>query len=304
MRLITKRTLLYTEMITTGALLDGGRVDQLEYDEVEHPIALQLGGDDPKALAACAQLGEERGYDEINLNVGCPSDRVRNGRFGACLMARPDVVAAGVAAMREAVSIPVTVKHRIGIDHLDRYEDMANFVDVVSRVGANRFSVHARKAWLQGLSPKQNRTVPPLRYADVYRLKKEFPQLMIEINGGITSLAALAEHLEQVDAAMIGRAAADDPMLFATIDRDVYGEEVEPVTSEEVAHALVEDVDRLVRSGERAYRLLRHIPNLFKGVRGARRWRRHLAEAGTRPGADGRVILDAMEWLQTGERQD
>ena len=179
MRVITKRTLLYTEMITTGALLDGGRVDQLEYDEVEHPIALQLGGDDPKALAACAQLGEERGYDEINLNVGCPSDRVRNGRFGACLMARPDVVAAGVAAMREAVSIPVTVKHRIGIDDLDRYEDMANFVEVVSRVGADRFSVHARKAWLQGLSPKQNRTVPPLRYADVYRLKKEFPQLMI-----------------------------------------------------------------------------------------------------------------------------
>ena len=206
--------------------------------------------------------------------------------------------------MREVVSIPVTVKHRIGIDDLDRYEDLANFVEVVSRAGADRFSVHARKAWLQGLSPKQNRTVPPLRYADVYRLKQEFPQLMIEINGGITSLVALAEHLEQVDAVMIGRAAADDPMLFATIDRDVYGEDVEPVTSEEVAHALVEDVDRLVSSGERAYRLLRHIPNLFKGVRGARRWRRHLAEAGTRSGADGRVILDAMGWLQAGDRRD
>ncbi len=298
MRHITKRTLLYTEMITTGALLQGGRTDQLDFDPVEHPVAVQLGGDDPRALAACAKLAEDRGYDEVNLNVGCPSDRVRSGRFGACLMARPEVVAEGVAAMRAAVSVPVTVKHRIGIDDLDRYEDMARFVDVVSRAGADRFSVHARKAWLQGLSPKQNRNVPPLRYADVHRLKADFPHLRIEINGGITTLEALLAHLDVVDGVMIGRAAADDPMLFASIDRDVYGEAGEPPTARDVAAACVEEANRLAAAGDKPYRLLRHMPNLFRGVRGARRWRRHLAEQGTRPGADGAVVVEGLRLLE------
>ncbi len=297
MRRITKRTLLYTEMITTGALIQGGRTDQLEFDPVEHPIAVQLGGDDPVALAACAKLAEDRGYDEVNLNVGCPSDRVRNGSFGACLMARPEVVAEGVAAMRAAVSVPVTVKHRVGIDDLDRYEDMAHFVDVVSRAGADRFSVHARKAWLQGLSPKQNRNVPPLRYDDVHRLKREFPHLRIEINGGITTLEDVTAHLDVVDGVMIGRAAADDPMLFASVDRDVYGDPTHPVTAEDVARACMEDVDRLAAAGDKPYRLLRHMPNLFKGVPGARRWRRHLAERGTGPGVDGRVVAEALDLL-------
>jgi tRNA-dihydrouridine synthase A len=297
MRLITRRTLLYTEMITTGALLQGGRTDQLDFDPIEHPIAVQLGGDDPAALAACAKLAEDWGYDEVNLNVGCPSDRVQNGAFGACLMARPEVVAEGVAAMRSAVSIPVTVKHRIGIDDLDRYEDMANFVRVVSAAGADRFSVHARKAWLQGLSPKQNRNVPPLRYADVHRLKADFPHVRVEINGGIKTLAEVEEHLLGLDGVMIGRAAADDPMLFASIDRDVYGDDREPPTSEEVALACIEDVDRLAAAGDKPYRVLRHMPNLFKSVRGARRWRRYLAEQGTRAGADGAVIREALVQL-------
>jgi tRNA-dihydrouridine synthase A len=298
MRRITRRTLLYTEMITTGALIHGGRTDQLDFDPLEHPIAVQLGGDDPRALAACARLAEDRGFDEVNLNIGCPSDRVQNGSFGACLMARPEVVAEGVAAMRAAVSIPVTVKHRIGIDDLDRYEDMARFVEVVSAAGADRFSVHARKAWLKGLSPKQNRNVPPLRHDDVHRLKADFPHLRIETNGGITTLAQVKEHLLDLDGVMIGRAAADDPMLFATVDRDIYGDSGPIATPMEIATAMIEDVERLVASGEPARRILRHLPNLFKGVPGARRWRRHLAEAGAMPGASGDVIREALQFLR------
>ncbi|MDX1387987.1 MAG: tRNA dihydrouridine(20/20a) synthase DusA, partial [Acidobacteriota bacterium] len=219
-REITRRTLLYTEMITTGAVLQGDRDFLLGFSPEERPLALQLGGDDPEALSECARIAEDRGYDEVNLNVGCPSDRVRQGRFGACLMAEPERVADAVAAMREATSVPVTVKHRIGIDDLDRYEDMALFVRTVAGAGCDRFSVHARKAVLGGLSPKANRTVPPLRYEDVHRLKREHPGLRIEINGGIASLEEVRRQLEFVDGVMIGRAAYDDPFLLSTVDRD------------------------------------------------------------------------------------
>ena len=219
LRRITRHTLLYTEMVTTGAVIHGDRERLLGFDLREKPVALQLGGDDPRALAECARIGEGFGYDEINLNVGCPSDRVQKGRIGACLMAEPERVADGVEAMRAAVSIPVTVKHRIGIDHLDRYEDMARFVTTVAAAGSDRFTVHARIAWLQGLSPKENRDIPPLRYDDVYRLKREHPDLSIEINGGVRSLDGVEEHLREVDAVMIGRAACDDPYLFAEADR-------------------------------------------------------------------------------------
>ncbi|MCA9545322.1 MAG: tRNA dihydrouridine(20/20a) synthase DusA, partial [Myxococcales bacterium] len=207
MRLITRTTLLYTEMVTTGAILHGDRARHLDFFECEHPVALQLGGDDPKALAEAARIAWDWGYDEVNLNVGCPSDRVQSGAFGAVLMKTPERVAEAVAAMRAAVPLPVTVKHRIGVDDLDRYEDMLHFVDVVRQAGADRFSVHARKAWLQGLSPKENRDIPPLRYAEVWRLKVERPDEVIEINGGITTLGQAVEHLAHVDAVMIGRAA-------------------------------------------------------------------------------------------------
>ncbi|HRE92020.1 MAG TPA: tRNA dihydrouridine(20/20a) synthase DusA, partial [Myxococcota bacterium] len=218
LRALTRRTLLYSEMIHTSALVLGGRVDLIALTPIERPAALQLGGDDPRALAKAAKLAEQLGWDEVNLNVGCPSERVQKGSFGACLMAQPDVVAACIAAMREAVSIPVTVKHRIGIDELDRYEDMLVFVDRVAAAGADRFSVHARKAWLKGLSPKENRTIPPIRHDEVWRLKAERPRLPIEINGQIKTLAEARSHLDKVDAVMIGRAAYENPWVFGRAD--------------------------------------------------------------------------------------
>ena len=228
MRLISAHTLLYTEMVTCAAVLNGDREHLLGFDRAEHPIALQLGGDDPAALAECARTAAGFGYDEINLNVGCPSDRVQSGNFGACLMREPKRVAACVAAMRAAVELPITVKHRIGVDELDRYEDMVDFVDIVAAEGCDRFSVHARKAWLSGLSPKQNRTIPPLRHHDVYRLKRERPELPIEINGGVLSLDEVAAHLEHVDAVMIGRAAWDHPWMFAEVDRRFFNPDAPP----------------------------------------------------------------------------
>ena len=299
MRRITRHTLLYTEMVTTGGLLHGRRFDALDFHPDEHPLSLQLGGDDPSALAACARIAEDRGYDEVDLNVGCPSDRVQNGCFGASLMARPEVVAECVAAMRAAVAIPVTVKHRIGIDDLDRYEDLANFVTVVSSAGADRFSVHARKAWLQGLSPKENRTVPPLRYGDVYRLKHDFPALHIVINGGITSLAAAREHLEHVDSVMIGRAAYDDPWMFAEADASLFGDPSPgPASRLAVAEDMAVYADAQVGRGERLHRVTRHMLGLFSGVPGAKRYKRHLSEHANRTGATGDVLRDATRWIK------
>lgn len=277
MRLISRRTLLYTEMVTCPAVLNGDRELLLGFDEDEHPLALQLGGDDPETLARCAVIARARGYDEINLNVGCPSDRVQSGNFGACLMREPSRVAACVAAMRDAVDLPITVKHRIGVDELDRYEDMVHFVETVAQAGCDRFSVHARKAWLHGLSPKQNRTVPPLRYADVHRLARELPQLSIEINGGIQTIPDVLAQLEHVDAVMIGRAAWDNPWMFARADREVFGDDAAAPNQAQVVSEYLAYVERWLlpseRRGPSATILLRPLQNLFVGCPGTRRWK-------------------------------
>ncbi|MEZ6187644.1 MAG: tRNA dihydrouridine(20/20a) synthase DusA [Planctomycetota bacterium] len=293
MRLITRRTLLYTEMVTAGAVLHGDREKVLGFDPIEHPVAVQLGGEDARELAECAKIAVDYGYDEVNLNVGCPSARVQTGSFGACLMAEPHKVADAVAAMRAVVDVPVTVKHRIGIDELDRYEDMANFVSVVRASGADRFSVHARKAWLSGLSPKQNRNVPPLRYDDVYRLKREFPELEVEINGGITSLDQAAEHLEHVDGVMIGRAAYREPYLFAEADRRFFADETPPHTREAIVEVMQDYLARWTAQGTRPQHVVRHLLTLFAGQPGARRWKRFLSENVNRAELSDRLLLEA-----------
>jgi tRNA-dihydrouridine synthase A len=296
-RQLSRRTLLYTEMVTTGAVLHGDRSYLLGFDPEEHPIALQLGGDDPDALARAAEIGAQFGYDEINLNVGCPSPRVQQGQFGVCLMARPDRVAAAVRAMAAASGLPVTVKHRIGFDDLDRYEDMLDFVDRVAAAGTVRFTVHARKAWLTGLDPKANRSVPPLRYADVYRLKAERPTLTIEINGGIATLAEARDHLAHVDAVMIGRAAFDDPFLLAAADREIYGEPTHGPSRREVALRLAEYADRVVAGGTPVSHVTRAVLGLFAGCPGARAWRRELTVGACRPGATGDVLRAALSGI-------
>ena len=295
MRQITRRTLLYTEMITTGAILHGNRAKLLGFTPQEKPLALQIGGDDPAELAECARVAEGLGYDQIDLNVGCPSDRVQNGNFGACLMAQPERVAKAIEAMQKAVDIPVSVKHRIGIDDRDDYEDMANFVRIVSEAGCKQFTVHARKAWLQGLSPKENREIPPLRYEDVHRLKQDFPHLFIQINGGFTSLEQAQAQYELVDAVMIGRAAYDNPYLFATADRDIYGEKTTPLTREQVAESMFDYCDRWTANGFKLHSITRHMLQLFAGVPGTKAWKRYLSENANRPGADSRVIAEALD---------
>ena len=299
LRGITRRTLLYTEMVHTHAIIHGDRERFLGHDPVERPLALQVGGDDPAAVAECATIAEEWGFDEINLNVGCPSDRVQAGRFGACLMGDPNHVATLVRAMRAATSIPVTVKHRIGIDHLDRYEDMKNFVDIVAEAGSARFSVHARKAWLSGLSPHQNRTVPPLRYDDVYRLKEERPDLRIELNGGVKSADEAASHLERVDAVMIGRAAFDDPACFADVDARFYGEAPRPLRLREVLERYVEyareGLNRTDRYPASLPTLTRALTGLVAGRRGSRQWRRRLGEAAQSRAATPATRIEALE---------
>jgi tRNA-dihydrouridine synthase A len=294
MRQITRRTLLYTEMVTTAAILYGDREKLLGFSALEKPLSLQLGGDNPQQLAECARIAQEMGYDEVNLNVGCPSSRVREGNFGACLMAQPEKVARAVAAMQKVVSLPVTVKHRIGIDDRDRYEDMVNFVRIVAEAGCRRFTVHARKAWLQGLSPKENRTVPPLRYGDVYRLKQEFPHLFIEINGGIKTLDQVKEHLQFVDAVMIGRAASDSPFLFATVDRDIYGETMTPPTRHQVVEAMLPYIDEWLAKGWKLNAISRHLLELFAGQPGTKAWKRHISENAHLSGATSQVLREAL----------
>jgi tRNA-dihydrouridine synthase A len=294
LRLLTRRSLLYTEMITTGAVRHGDREHLLGFSPEEHPLALQLGGDDPAALAESARIAWDFGYDEVNLNVGCPSDRVQAGRFGACLMREPAVVARAVEAMRRAVPLPVTVKHRIGVDELDRYEDLLAFVDTVAAAGCDRFIVHARKAWLTGLSPRENRTVPPLRYADVHRLKRERPALAIEINGGITRVEEIREQLAHVDGVMLGRAAYEDPYVFADVDSCVYGDPAPPPTRREVVERLLPYVERWRSRGLPLGRISRHATGLFTGQRGARAWKRHLAENAHKPDAGPEVLEAAM----------
>jgi tRNA-dihydrouridine synthase A len=278
MRQITRKTLLYTEMITTAALMHGGPQRFLAFSEAEKPLALQLGGADPAALSHCARLAEDWGYDEVNLNVGCPSDRVKQGRFGACLMAQPEVVARGVEAMRRATSLRVTVKHRIGIDGLERYEDMERFVRVVAGAGCESFIVHARIAVLQGLSPRENRTVPPLRYDDVYRLKTAHPQLHVGINGGVTTLQQAVGHLETVDGVMIGRAAYDQPFLFALADNLFFGEQSLPPNRRQVLETMLPYLEEWAARGLPPHRITRHLLGLFAHQPAARAWRRLLSE--------------------------
>jgi len=296
LRLLSRHTLLYTEMVTTGAILHGDSHRFLHYHPAEHPLALQLGGSDPAELAACARLAAEYGYDEINLNVGCPSDRVQSGRFGACLMAEPGLVAECVAAMAEAVPVPVTVKHRIGIDEQDSYEQLSRFVGTVAEAGCGVFIVHARKAWLQGLSPKENREIPPLRYEVVQRLKRDFPALQFVINGGFKTLAQVEEQLQTLDGVMVGREAYGNPWLLADADRRIFGAADNPHREPHgVIEALLPFVAGELAAGTPLQRITRHILGLFQGQPGARAWRRHLSEQAHRPGAGVEVIRQALD---------
>ena len=278
MRIITKKTLLYTEMITTGAILYGDRDRFLSYSKVELPLVIQLGGDNPDHLAECSLIAEGYGYTEVNLNVGCPSDRVQNGNFGACLMAKPELVASCVAKMKSRVKIPVTVKHRIGIDSLDKYEDLRNFVKIVSEAGCDKFIVHARIAILKGLSPSENRTVPPLRYNDVYELKKEFPHLNIEINGGIKDPLISSELFEKTDGIMIGRKAYEDPYIFSGVDSELFKCSTEIPNRKEVLYQMIPYIEEHAKRGGKPNQIVRHILGLFNGVRGAKYFRRYLSE--------------------------
>jgi tRNA-dihydrouridine synthase A len=297
---LTRRTLLYTEMVTTGALIHGPRARLLAHGG-EHPHALQLGGSDPKDLALCARMGEDSGYDEINLNVGCPSDRVQNGRFGACLMAEPDLVAECLAAMREAVRVPVTVKSRIGIDEDDPQMSLRRFVGTVKRAGIATFIVHARKAWLKGLSPKENREVPPLDYELVRAVKAENPELTIVLNGGVRTLAEAKEHLFWADGVMIGRAAYEHPWMLASADSAIFGC-ADPCAAPEAAiEAFLPHVTRELAAGTPLAAMTRHILGLFHGRPGARQFRRHLSENAHLKGADIHVLTDALERVRLRE---
>ncbi len=294
LRLISRHTWLYTEMVTAQALMHGDSTRLLRHHPGEGPVALQLGGCEPRSLATAAALGEAHGYNEINLNVGCPSDRVQNGRFGACLMAEPELVAECVAAMARACDVPVTVKTRIGIDDMDDYEHLARFTDTVARAGCRTFIVHARKAWLQGLSPRENREVPPLRYESVYRLKREFPDLEVIINGGVRDWDAIDTHLQHVDGVMIGRQAYHDPYLLAAADTKLHGDERPARSRGQVVCDMVPFVRERVDDGERLHTVTRHMLGLFQGQPGARRWRRYLSTHGCRPGADEQTLLAAL----------
>ncbi|MDR5901027.1 tRNA dihydrouridine(20/20a) synthase DusA [Halomonas icarae] len=294
-RTLTRHALLYTEMVTTGAILHGSPRERfLGFDEVEHPLALQLGGSDPGALAECAAIAEAWGYDEVNLNVGCPSDRVQNNLIGACLMGHPLKVAAAVKAMREAVSIPVTVKCRIGIDDQDEDADLSRFIDTVADAGCDTFIVHARKAWLEGLSPKENRDVPPLNYPRVHRLKASRPELHIGINGGLKTLDACQQQLEFVDSVMVGREAYQNPWLLAGVDQALYGVPGPAASRHAAARALRPYIARRLDEGARLNHLTRHLLGLFQGQPGGRKFRRHLSENAHREGAGLTVFDDAL----------
>ena len=293
-RLMSRHTWLYTEMLTTGALLRGDAQRFLEFDMHERPLALQLGGSEPQELAACARLAVEHGYDEVNLNVGCPSDRVQAARFGACLMKEPEQVAECVAAMRAACAVPVTVKTRLGVDELDSYEHLCNFVRVVAAAGCELFIIHARKAWLNGLSPRQNREVPPLRYEVAAELKRDFPTLQVVVNGGIQTLAAMQQHLIAFDGVMIGREALANPYLFADVDRRFFDAAAPVRSREQLLQDWLPHVQAELARGVPLARILRHALGLFQGCPGARRWRRQLSEAGARPGAGVEVLHTAL----------
>lgn len=302
-RLLSKNALLYTEMITTGAILHG-KGDFLAYHQDEHPLALQLGGSDPQALAICARMAEERGYDEINLNVGCPSDRVQNGRFGACLMAEAQLVADCIKAMRDTVAIPITVKTRIGIDELDSYSFLCDFIQTVSEQGGcDTFILHARKAWLSGLSPKENREIPPLDYDRVYQIKRDFAGLTIAINGGIKTLEQAKQHLTQVDGVMIGREAYQNPTILTQVDRGLF-DPLSPIPdSAAVIESLYPYIERELASGTYLGHITRHILGLFQGIPGARQWRRHLSENAHKAGAGVAVVQQALTFVTKNHQE-
>jgi tRNA-dihydrouridine synthase A len=297
-RLMTRRARLYTEMLTTGAIIHGDRKRLLGFDASEHPVALQLGGSDPLALATAAKIGEEFGYDEINLNVGCPSDRVKDGRFGACLMAEPALVADGVDAMKRAVRIPVTVKCRIGIDDQDPEVALDALARGVVAARADALIVHARKAWLNGLSPKENRDIPPLDYGRVYRLKASMPDVPIIINGGIASLGEARRHLLHVDGVMLGRAAYQEPWRLLAVDPELFGEAAPHATMKDVFEAIIPYIEDQLAQGTRLHSITRHFVGAFHGVPGARAFRRHLAENGVKPGAGVNVLRDAIALVE------
>ncbi len=293
-RLLSSQALLYTEMVTTGALIHGDQQRFLHFNAEEHPLALQLGGSNPVDLALCAKMAADYGYDEVNLNVGCPSDRVQHGMFGACLMTKPELVAECVAAMQDAVSIPITVKSRIGVDDNDSYQELTQFVDIISQAGCNTFIIHARKAWLQGLSPKQNREIPPLRYDWVFQLKQEFPQLEIILNGGVKSLEQSEALLKQVDGVMLGREIYQHPYLLADVDQKLFGVEKKMLNREEVVLALIPYIQQQLKQGTRLNSITRHILGLFHQQPNSKAWRRYLSENATQKGADEKVLLAAL----------
>ncbi|SON50713.1 tRNA-dihydrouridine synthase A [Vibrio tapetis subsp. tapetis] len=293
-RLLSQNTLLYTEMVTTGAIIHG-KGDFLTYSEQEHPIALQLGGSNPVDLATCAKLAAERGYDEINLNVGCPSDRVQNGRFGACLMAEPQLVADCVSAMRDVVDIPVTVKTRIGIDEQDSYEFLTDFISTVhEKGGVDQFTIHARKAWLKGLSPKENREIPPLDYPRAYQIKKDFPQLTIAVNGGVKTLEETKEHLQHLDGVMIGREAYQNPYLLAEVDQQIFGSDREIIKRSDVVKAMYPYIEQELSNGAHLGHITRHMLGLFQAMPCARQWRRYISENAHKPGSGIEVVEAAL----------
>ena len=298
LRQISRHTRLYTEMVTTGAILRGDRARHLAYHESEHPVALQLGGSEPAELAECARIGADYGYDEINMNVGCPSDRVQSGRFGACLMAEPGLVGECITAMQQAVSVPVTVKTRIGIDDTDSYDELSSFIETVSQGGCNVFVIHARKAYLQGLSPKENRTIPPLKYEYVRWLKRDFPTLTVVVNGGITSLDEIGQHLQHLDGVMLGRAAYQNPWLLAGIDSRFFDDQREIPTRSELVRQMLPYIDTELNGDTQLKHITRHMLGLFQGLPGARKWRRHISENAHRPGAGTGVVLDALKQVE------
>ena len=298
-RLMTRRARLYTEMLTTGAIIHGDRRRLLAFDASEHPLALQLGGSDPRDLATAARIGEDFGYDEINLNVGCPSDRVKDGRFGACLMAEPQLVATCIEAMKREVTIPVTVKCRIGIDDQDPETALDALAGGVIAAGADALIVHARKAWLDGLSPKENRDIPPLDYHRVYRLKASMPHVPVVINGGIAGVAEARQHLSQVDGVMLGRAAYQEPWRLLAVDPEIFGETAPLASMKDVFEAMMPYIEHeLLARGTRLHAITRHFVGAFHGVPGARAFRRHLAERGVRPGAGLDVLRDAIALVE------
>jgi tRNA-dihydrouridine synthase A len=303
LRLISRHARLYTEMVTSDAIRHGDRARLLDFNAQEHPLALQLGGSDPQGLAEAARIGEEWGYDEINLNVGCPSDRVQSGQFGACLMKTPALVAECVAAMSAVVDIPVTVKCRIGVDEQEPSEALPDLVAQCAAAGVRHFIVHARMAWLEGLSPKQNRDVPPLDYALVYQLKKAHPELTIVINGGIEDLAQVDAHLNHVDGVMLGRAAYKTPYLLSTVDGQYFNDDTAPLTRHEIVEQLIPYAENLVASGIPLHALTRHLMGLYQGQPGGRHWRRYLSENAPGHASSANVLREALAHVQSYEQK-